>query len=275
MLGDNQWDTFLGPYPISGSDGFPAIDFTGTDPSHPPGVALGTSAVAGQSSLVWTFQSVVGVGTPGHDVYGSVHLEAPYSGTVNLLRGVALSNANITLGTTDGGGFVLNGASTVTDDSTLTAYGGRYHHDPFVLNGSMSVSNNSVANYANATLQGPGTVHIGSGSTVDMKTVLAGLHVDVDRGGRLSLLYPNSAGTINEAAGGYVLIGGATTAASEVFHQASGTLDLLDKSGVQVASVQFAPGSHEYNSTLPIHGGLLEITTNPTMPGNLPTTFIH
>jgi hypothetical protein len=88
---------------------------------------------------------------------------------------------------------------------------------------------------------------------------------------------------INEASGGFVFVGGgATSATREIFHQASGVMDLLNKSGAQVASVQFAPSSHEYASTLdlrPGNGGTvtgsMEITTNPHFPGNLPTTFTH
>jgi hypothetical protein len=109
-----------------------------------------------------------------------------------------------------------------------------------------------------------------------MKTVVAGLHVDVDKTGRLLPLHPNSAGTISEAPGAFVLVQGAQTAASEVFHQATGTLDLLNGSGAQVASLQFAPGSHEYTSNQNVGaGGFVAITTNPLFPGNLPTTFTH
>jgi hypothetical protein len=274
-LGNNQSYTFLAPITVGP---YPIIDFAATNPAQPAHVILGGPSTAGQNSRVWTLRAVDGVGEPGHKVYGSVTIQ-PYYGSVVLQQGVALSEANVTFGVNGGGAgpFVFNGASTVTDSSVLTANGGRYASlglgSPYVINGSMSVTNNSVANFANVTVKGPGTIHVGSGSTVDMQAIAAGLHVDVDKGGKLSLLYPNSTGTINESAGGAVFIGGATTATKEVFHEASGTLDLLNKSGAQVASLKFAPGSHEYTSTAPIHGGLLEITTNPMMVGNLHTTF--
>jgi hypothetical protein len=153
----------------------------------------------------------------------------------------------------------------------------------------MNVSANSTANFDNATLSGSGTLNIQAGGTVDAKTISAGLHVNVANGGVLSLLSPSSGemssvGMIHEAAGGRVFIGGLpmsepgplSTATSEVFHEASGTLDLLNKSGAQVASLQFAPGSHEYTSTVSSRGAFfLDITTNPALLGTLHTTFTH
>jgi hypothetical protein len=269
--------TFLKPPPPP----YPVLEFVTTDPAHPGVVALGTSPpVPGappQTNSVWTFNSVVNDGYQGHKGYGEVNIMAPYGGTVVLQHGVQLSNANVTLSETVGGSYTLNGNSTVTSGSTLTAWGGRYASiglgDTFHLNGSMYVNTHSVANFNNANLAGTGTFHIASGGTVDLRALAAGLHADVDKGGMLFLGGPNSAGTIIEAAGGAVFIKGATTATHEIFHEASGTLDLLNKSGVQVASLKFAPGSHEYTSVAPIHGGLLEITTNPMMAGNLHTTF--
>jgi hypothetical protein len=210
-LGDNQWDTFLGPSPSYANVG---IEFYGTNPAQPGGVELGTLAThnANQGST-WTFDQIAGIGTPGTgDAYGSVNL-FPSSGTVDLLQGVALRYAQVSLNTSDGGGYVLNGTSTVNLNSVLTAYGGRYHADTFTLKGTLNVRNNSTANFDNATLKGPGTVNAEAGGTVDMKTVLAGLHVNVGNGGALSLLSPysgqmTSAGMINEAAGGRVFIGG-------------------------------------------------------------------
>jgi hypothetical protein len=82
-------------------------------------------------------------------------------------------------------------------------------------------------------------------------------------------------GTINEAAGARVLdYGAAHSAVREIFHTAAGTLDLLNKAGTQVASLQFAPGSREYTSINP-HTQYAAITTNPNIAGTLPTIFTH
>jgi hypothetical protein len=204
--------------------------------------------------------------------------------SLTLTNGFGVGNDSSLGMTALGGPVTLNGSSYVLNDSTFTASGGKYNYagNSFTLNGSLTVGNNSIANFNNAPLHGPGTVNINAGSIVDMHSLLAGLHVDVGSAGRLFLQSPNDAGTINEAPGGFVFVGGAaTSAAREVFHQATGVMDLLNRAGAQVSSVQFAPGSHEYASTLDLRtaGGVvtgsMEITANPHFPGNLPTTFTH
>jgi hypothetical protein len=149
-LGNNQWDTFLGPSPSYANT---AIDFYGTDPAQPPGVELGTAATVVENLHAdWSFYDVIGNGSPGHEAYGSVTL-FPSSGTVDLVHGVHLSRAEVGLRTSDGGGYVLNGASTVTNNSYLTAYGGRYQADTFTLKGSLTVANSSIANFNEATFR--------------------------------------------------------------------------------------------------------------------------
>jgi hypothetical protein len=222
---------------------------------------------------------------------GSVVVDPTSSLTIS--HGMQIDGGTLTMN--DGGnGITLNGTEAVENGSTLTALGGRGQDGVFTLNGTLNVSNDSAANFNAAILEGRGTVDIGTGSTVLMKQLLAGLHVNV---GAASSLWvgellpqtapPISAGMINEAAGGTVFIGGtAKTATREIFHQASGAMDLLNKSGAQVSSIQFAPGSHEYASVLDLRtgpgataGGVvtgsMEITTNAHFPGNLPTTFTH
>ena len=241
-------------------------------------------------------------GTPGHEVYGLISVGfvpgggLPSTGdNLTLTHGVTLSYGNLNIFGDMGGTVTLDGASTVTNDSTFTATGGRSLVSPFVLNGSMTVSNQSTADFHNATLEGHGTVNIEAGSTVDMSTVLAGLHVNVAKGGYLLLQSANGHpptdlsfhGTINEAAGGTVLVYGAQSAVREIFHTATGTLDLLNKAGTQIASLQFAPGSREYTEVGHAPGGpannqFAVITTTPTLFGQpapasvaLPTIFTH
>ena len=106
---------------------------------------------------------------------------------LTLTHGVSLSYGNLTITGDTGGTVTLDGASTVTNDSTFIATGGQVFNSPFVLNGSMTVSHESTADFHNATLEGHGTVNIEAGSMVDMSTVLAGLHVNVAKGGELLL----------------------------------------------------------------------------------------
>ncbi len=107
----------------------------------------------------------------------------PMNASLTLTHGVSLSYGNLAIGGDTGGFVALDGASTVTNDSTFLATGGRYLNGPFVLNGSMTVSHGSTADFRHATLEGHGTVNIDAGSVVDMNTVLAGLHVNVAKGG--------------------------------------------------------------------------------------------
>jgi hypothetical protein len=275
QLGNSQSMTIPSP-----TDPPLAIQFTGTDPAHISIVTLGTIA----GTTVWPIYDVTAIGSPGHTVYGAINL-VPYSDMIDIQHGVTVSNGNLSLGTMVGGKYTLDGNSVVTNNSTLTTYGGRYQVDPVFLNGKLTVANNSSADFSHGTLTGSGSVHIEDSSAVTMKTVLAGLHVDVDNGGKLSLLYPgNSVGMIHEEAGAQIYFGMTPMAApnvlktvtSEIFHEASGMLDLLDQSNTQVASVQFTPGSREYVSHVSaMHMYSLEITTTPIAGLGIPTTFTH
>ena len=74
---------------------------------------------------------------------------------------------------------------------------------------------------------------------------------------------------------GHVLVYGAQSAVREIFHTATGTLDLLNKAGTQIASLQFAPGSREYTEVGHAPGGpannqFAVITTTPTLFGSKP-----
>jgi hypothetical protein len=274
-LGNNQWDN------VSPVNALGLIDFYATNPSQPAGLALSWPGAANPSSL-FSFYEVEGVGAPGHEVYGKVIFNAPNAGTADFVHGVIASNANITLGTNPPGNsllgtegkFILDGNSWIGDNSTLTAQSDRSGliglGDPYDLRGSLTVTNNSVADFKTAPLHGSGTINIEAGGTVDLQLLAAGLHANVDKGGLLFLAQPNAAGIINEAAGGTVAVVG-LGATHEIFHQASGVLDLLNKSGAQVASLQFAPGSHEYAKQAP--GGLMDITIGAAHA--LPTIFTH
>jgi hypothetical protein len=226
---------------------------------------------------------------PGGDS-GSVVVDPTSS--LTLTHGVSLSNGNLTINNLSVGAVTLDGASTVANESTFRAEGppGPFsQRGSFVLNGSLTVSNGSTANLQDAAVQGHGTVNIGAGNaeafgnTVLMDAVLAGIHVNVGKGSELilqNLRNPGGAisfhGTISEAAGSTIEVYGAQTAVREIFHTATGTLDLLNKVGTQVASLQFAPGSREYTSISPnAQGQYATITTDAHAAHTLPTIFTH
>ena len=259
------------------------------------GHSWGTEAVlsVGPDHSNHTVAVVAQQGTPARQVYGEVADKS--SGNLTLTHGISLSNGNLTIANESGGTVTLNGASTVANGSSFVAASGPgpFHAlGSYVLNGSLTVSNGSMANFQDAALRGPGTINVGNGSnleagaSVDMNTVLAGLHVNVARNSELILRPENAGGamsfhgTISEAAGSLIEVyGAARTAVREIFHTATGTLDLLNKVGTQVASLQFAPGSREYTSISPgAQGQYVNITTSPiTGPTahTLPTIFTH
>jgi hypothetical protein len=231
----------------------------------------------------------------GMEIYDNGALAMTADGKGITLDGTTLVEDNSSLNIfATGGSIVMNGNTYVNDNSTLLVpHGLVTPNSPVILNGNLTVGGgqgtieNANANFNSAPLEGRGTVNIEAGGSVDMQTVLAGLHVNVGYASALFLQSPNSAGMIHEADGGTVFAGGAAiTAAREVFHQATGVMDLLNKAGAQVSSIQFTPGSHEYASVIDLRtgpggtaGGVvtgsMEITTNANYPGNLPTTFTH
>jgi hypothetical protein len=133
----------------------------------------------------------------------------------------------------------------------------------------------STADFSAAPLAGSGPVNIEFGSTVDVGTVRAGLNFHVDNG----MLFlqgadPSAFGaSITEGAQGKVVVTNAQSAAREIFHTATGTLDLLNKAGGVVEAIKFAAGSREYTSVGA--GGQMDITTNAHAAHALPTTFTH
>jgi hypothetical protein len=215
------------------------------------------------------------------------------AGNLTLTHGISVSNGHLTIFNEAGGTVTLNGASTVANGSTFQASGPpslhAHHPGSYVLNGSLNVSHGSMANFQDAKVGGHGTVNIGAGAygdtnTVTMNNVLAGLHVNVANHSHLILRAEDTGGaisfhgTISEAAGATVSIfGAASSAVREIFHTATGTLDLLNKVGTQVASLQFAPGSREYTEISP-GAQYVAITTSPIAgpaAHTLPTIFTH
>ena len=190
-----------------------------------------------------------------------------------ITNGVHLSHGNLTLGSSDGGTTTIGGLSVVIDHSDFTAWGGRYHADATVLKGAMIVANGSTADFSNASLQGNGTIYMVDDSTLDVRQVSAGLHMDVLNGGTLVV---NDGmgfqGTIYETPNAVTDVLNAKTAVKEIFHQSTGVLDLVNQIGADVASLKFAGAATLY--TTPNVAGGMDITTGHHV-GSLPVIFIH
>jgi hypothetical protein len=211
------------------------VHFAGTSPGDRPIVTFSDDV---NNSLLSV--SVIGH-SASSEFYGEMDISPP-GHNVSFSHGISESYGNLILNSYDGP-FIIGGNSTITNDSTLSVGDPLSPPNPFVLNGSMSVSNGSTANFSAALLQGRGTIDVLGDSIVDVNHVIAGLQFDLLKGSNLYLSNGMTfQGTINEGAGGYTEIENASTAVREIFHQATGTVDLLNKSGALVADVKSSNG---------------------------------
>jgi hypothetical protein len=247
----------------------PAIDgdnviFAGTQISFQTGPAVLFSD--GKNHVL---NSIIEHGSPGSLASGLMDIFPPLNSNVTITHGLNLSFGDLALGSANGGTWTIDGRSTITNGSTFTASGGRYAADPFILNGRMTVSNGSSADFL-APVQGSGTIDVDAGSTVDLDRVTAGLHVDLAGGSlitgqtfRMAFL-----GTIHESASGSVDVMNAAGATEEIFHRSTGMLDLVNGSGTTVAALKFSGDPTLY--TTPNGSGGMDITTTH-QAASLPT----
>ena len=82
--------------------------------------------------------------------YGTVTLGPSHPGNVTFANGINVSYGILTLGSSNGGSYTLNGNSLITNDSALIAPGGRYQADPFIVNGTLGVSNSATEDWLSA-----------------------------------------------------------------------------------------------------------------------------
>ena len=207
--------------------------------------------------------------------YGVAEFSYPRAGNATITYGIHLSYGNLAIGSANGGTWTINGVSTITNDSVLNAWGGRNHADPLVINGWMTVSHGSTADFSFAPVQGRGMIDIESGGTVTADRIAAGLHIYVGCDGKLvtgTVFKMAFLGTIHETASGVVEVPNAKTVTSELFDRSTGVLDLLDKSGAVVDRLKFS-GAHMLYTTPDGHGGM-DITT-AHHAGSLPVFFAH
>jgi hypothetical protein len=223
-----------------------------------------------------TLNSIIETGHSAQALsYGVAEFSYPLAGNATIAHGIHLSYGNLELGSANGGTWTIDGSSMITNDSVFTSWGGRYHADPLVINGRMTVSHGSTADFSSAPVQGSGTIDIESGGTVTVDRIAAGLHIDVGRGGRLVTgTYSKMAflGTIHETASGVVDVPNAKTVTSELFDRSTGVLDLLDNSGALVDRLKFS-GARMLFTTPDGHGGMDIMTAHHA--GSLPVFFAH
>jgi len=244
------------------------VIFAGTSAATEPLVYLDDGVVNTLNSLVESGHSASAM------AFGEMLIYPPNQGNLVIANGIHLSYGDLTITFANGGSATINGSSNITNNSMFNALGGRYQADPYILNGRLTVSNGSTADFSHAPLQGSGTIDVEAGATVDVNKVAAGLNVDLNGG---TLVATNNYGSglsflgaIHQAPAGTTDVLYATAATHEVFHGSTGMLDLLDQTGAAVASIKFAGASTLY-TTPDGHGGMAITTTHHI--GSLPTVF--
>jgi hypothetical protein len=247
---------------------------TGTSLATEPDIIIGAFG----TEVPHTLNSISEWGKgPTAEAHGEVYLNA-FNDAGLSVGSLNLSYGNLLLGTSDQGSVALTGTSYIVNDSTYKAWGGRYEVDPTILKGVMVVAGGSTVDFSQCRLQGSGTIYAEGGCTVDVKTVSAGLRVDL-MGAKL--IYTNGTGgftggpfngTIYENTSGTTDVLNATTSVKEAFNQSTGTLDLLNATGGTTAELHFVGDPTLY--TTPDGKGGMDITTAHHI-GSLPTIFTH
>ncbi len=244
------------------------IRFAGTSLASEPVVTIPSFNYLNPTA-VYEVNKISARGTAAHPVYGEVNV-APISTGFTIENGIHVSEGNVQLNRADGGIITLGGKSTVSHDSTVSVYGGRYQGDQLTFNNAkLTVSGNSTFDSHTSPLTGTGTIDIEHGSTLDTKGFTAGLHINDS--GTLdftygALPYPGAQGPINLANNGDVHIGtgfgSPSTITSAVLHSATDFLDLLGPTAgaPPLMSLQFS-GDPKLYVTPDGHGGM-DITTH-------------
>jgi hypothetical protein len=251
------------------------VKFDGTSLAGEPVVNV-VSIFPPQPSPFHELDKLVAKGSPGHLVYGEVSF-TPSNFGLTIEYGVHVSYGDVSLVRADGGPITLKGNSTVAKDSAVTVYGGRYQADPLIFNNAkLTVSGNSTLDSTTSPIQGTGTIKIDHGSTVDVKSITAGVHVNDS--GLLNFTYgpiiPTTTAPIDLASNGVVDVELTSTATSAVLHQSTDILDLMGPTAgaPPLISLQFT-GDPKLYVTPDGHGGM-DITTHEVV-GSLTTIFSH
>ena len=253
------------------------IRFAGTTPSLPAAPLVDLSGLL----AIYPLDKVEVLGTAATPNYG--WLESDPETSTTLTKGVHVSHGTLT--TDSNSGFTFEGKSVITNGGMLDALGGRYHSSLYTLNGSVSVGENSSADFSDVHLAGNGRVKLTAESATvsagGIGGVGAGVHFDLTRGGTLNI--DNGMNFL-----GHVDIGCDATvnistpifqttplgAVSEIWHAKSDVLDLLGPAGQDVAQIQFAKGTPELYAAPNATTGGVSVSRHFAV-GDLPVTVVH
>lgn len=253
------------------------IRLAGTGPSLPAAPLINLTGLL----AMYTLDKVEVLGTSVTPNYGWVQSDPETSAT--FTNGVHVSHG--TLFTDSNSGFTFEGKSVITNGGTLDALGGRYHSSLYTLNGSVSVGENSSADFSDVHLVGNGTVKL----TAESATVSAsgiggvgsGVHFDLTKGGMLNIDNGmNFLGRVDIGREATVNINAPvfeTTplgAVSGIWHTKSDVLDLLGSSRQDLAHIQFAKGTRELYGAPNATTGGVSVSTH-FAAGDLPITVVH
>lgn len=244
----------------------------------------GTSALYGQTPTVTFFGTntlayISDVGSSTIHDYGAINLGV---GAALSTRGMNVNAGTLSISERPGASMTFNGTSQVVNGSTLTATGysgaGNY-----TLNGTMNIDGSSTVNMDYVKVGGVGTIHLtGENALLRMGSVGAGETVVLD-GGMLSLTNGmNFLGTITDSAPASSRIGpiasvavyNAMDAVQEIFNRTTGSLDLFNAQGTEVAKLTFAGTGDLYAApTTGLATNYMSITSHPSA-GALAVSFV-
>ena len=217
-------------------------------------------------------------GTAAAHGFGAINVT---SGGSLVSNGLQVDNATISLSERPGTSVAFDGASQISNGSTLTATGFAGISN-YAVNGTMTVDGSSTINMDYVALSGNGTIALsGANALLRAGTVAAGDTVRLD-GGMLRLTNGmHFLGTITDsspassriAAGASVDIYNALDAVSETFNRTTGVLKLLNAQGAAVANLTFAGHGDLYATpTTGLATNYIAISSHASA-GMLPTTF--
>lgn len=225
-----------------------------------------------------TLGTITDTGTATAHGFGAINMA---TGGNLVSNGMLVNYATLSLAERPGSSVAFNGATQISNGSTLTAtgFGGVSN---YAVNGTMAIDGSSTVNMNYVAISGTGTIALsGPNALLRAGTVGAGDTVRLD-GGMLSLTdgmhflgkITDSAPTTSRiGAGASVGIFNALDAVSETFDRTSGVLKLMNAQGATVANLTFAGHGDLYAApTTGLATNYIAISSHASA-GMLPVTF--